>query len=126
MFTLHRSITGEGSTFIIQLFYCSRCRSRKQTFSCTDAVIEEVAGIASLTPCLAKTVRFIAVTDDFDSNKDDGANGLMISLKNMINEAYSMDIGKKIKAQQEQAIKEGQFVGAKPPYGYDDVIIGLN
>ncbi|MFI3215133.1 MAG: recombinase family protein, partial [Eubacteriales bacterium] len=37
---------------------------------------------------------------------------------NMINEAYSMDIGKKIKAQQEQAIKDGQFVGAKPPYGY--------
>ncbi len=63
-------------------------------------------------------VRFIAVTDDFDSNKDDGANGLMISLKNMINEAYSMDIGKKIKAQQEQAIKDGQFVGARPPYGY--------
>lgn len=63
-------------------------------------------------------VRFIAVTDDFDSDKDDGANGLMISLKNMINEAYSMDIGKKIKAQQEQAIKDGQFVGAKPPYGY--------
>ncbi len=63
-------------------------------------------------------VRFIAVTDDFDSDKDDGANGLMISLKNMINEAYSMDIGKKIKAQQEQAIKDGQFVGARMPYGY--------
>ncbi len=64
-------------------------------------------------------VRFISVTDNFDSaNGLEGTDGLMLSLKNMINEAYSMDIGKKIKAQQEQAIKDGQFVGARPPYGY--------
>ena len=66
-----------------------------------------------------RNVRFIAVTDSFDSATDlEGSNGIMLGLKNMINEAYSMDIGKKIKAQQQQAIKDGQFVGARPPYGY--------
>ena len=64
-------------------------------------------------------VRFIAVTDDFDSaNPNSSSSGIMLSLKNMINEAYSMDIGKKVKVQQEQAIKDGQFIGAKSPYGY--------
>ncbi|WP_313530609.1 recombinase family protein [Anaerotignum sp.] len=64
-------------------------------------------------------VRFIAVTDNFDTATDlNGANNIILPLKNMINEAYSMDIAKKIKAQQQQAMKEGQFVGSRPPYGY--------
>lgn len=64
-------------------------------------------------------VRFIAVTDNFDTATDlNGANSILLPLKNMINEAYSMDIAKKIKAQQQQAMKEGQYVGGRPPYGY--------
>lgn len=64
-------------------------------------------------------VRFIAVNDNFDTANDfNNGSGIILPLKNMINEAYSMDIAKKIKAQQQQAMREGQFVGARPPYGY--------
>lgn len=36
----------------------------------------------------------------------------------MINEAYSLDIGRKIKAQARQAMKDGDYIGARAPYGY--------
>jgi DNA invertase Pin-like site-specific DNA recombinase len=63
-------------------------------------------------------VRFVAVTDDFDSSNVNPSDGIMLPLKNMINEAYALDIGKKIKAQQRQAMQAGEYVGARPPYGY--------
>jgi DNA invertase Pin-like site-specific DNA recombinase len=64
-------------------------------------------------------VRFIAVTDQYDSdNPDDVHAGIILPLKNMINEAYALDIGRKIKAQQRQAMKDGEYVGARPLYGY--------
>lgn len=34
----------------------------------------------------------------------------MLPLKNMINEAYSLDIGRKIKAQARQAMKDGDYI----------------
>ncbi|MGL6200401.1 MAG: recombinase family protein [Lachnospiraceae bacterium] len=66
-----------------------------------------------------KGVRFIAVNDDFDSEhiKDSNA-GIMLHLKNLINEAYALDISRKVKAQQNEAMLAGEFVGARPPYGY--------
>lgn len=67
----------------------------------------------------AHNVRFIAINDQYDSNDPDSAHsGILIPLKNMINEAYALDIGKKIKAQQRQAMKDGDFIGSRPPYGY--------
>ena len=64
-------------------------------------------------------VRFIAVNDQYDSaNPDNVHAGIILPLKNMINEAYALDIGRKIKAQQRQAMKDGKFVGSQPPYGY--------
>lgn len=63
-------------------------------------------------------VRFISVNDNFDTDHVNPGDGIMLPLKNMINEAYSLDIGRKIKAQQRQSMKDGQFVGARPPYGY--------
>jgi DNA invertase Pin-like site-specific DNA recombinase len=64
--------------------------------------------------------RFIAVNDDFDSNTADANSGagVILPLKNIINEAYAIDIGRKIKAQQRQAMRDGEYVGARPPYGY--------
>ena len=65
------------------------------------------------------SVRFIAVTDQFDTADADNLHGgIMLPLKNMINEAYALDIGRKIKAQQRQAMQDGEFVGARAPYGY--------
>ncbi|MGI6153817.1 MAG: recombinase family protein [Christensenellaceae bacterium] len=67
----------------------------------------------------AHNVRFISVNDQFDSEDEDGAhNSILLPLKNMINEAYSMDIGRKIKSQIRQTMKEGGFVGGRAPYGY--------
>lgn len=64
-----------------------------------------------------KKVRFIAVNDDYDSAnpKDDG---IMLPLKNMINEAYSLDISKKIRTQAMQSMIAGDYVGGRAPYGY--------
>ncbi len=67
----------------------------------------------------AHHIRFIAVTDQFDTaDADQRHGGIMLPLKNMINEAYALDIGRKIRAQQHQAMLDGKFVGARPPYGY--------
>ena len=68
---------------------------------------------------VTRNIRFIAVTDQFDSSCADQLHGgIMLPLKNMINEAYALDIGRKIKAQAHQAMLDGEFVGARAPYGY--------
>ncbi len=65
----------------------------------------------------ARGVRFIAVTDDVDSA--DGRNtGVMMNLKNMVNEAYALDVGRKIRATVQMNIRNGGFVGSTAPYGY--------
>lgn len=61
-------------------------------------------------------VRFIAVTDDYDSLTDQGS--IMIPIKNMLNEAFVIDLGKKISAAKQQSIQSGVYVGSIPPYGY--------
>lgn len=67
----------------------------------------------------AHNVRFIAVTDQFDTADASSLHGgIMLPLKNMINEAYALDIGRKIKAQARQAMKDGDYIGARAPYGY--------
>lgn len=64
-------------------------------------------------------VRFIAVNDCYDStDKNNAKNGILLPLKNMINEAYALDIGKKIKAQAHQAMLDGEYIGARAPFGY--------
>ncbi len=64
-------------------------------------------------------VRFIAVTDQFDTADPGNLHGgIMLPLKNMVNEAYALDIGRKIKAQARQAMKDGDYIGARAPYGY--------
>ena len=46
------------------------------------------------------------MNDRYDSSSPDHAHdGIIIPLRNMINEAYALDIAKKIKAQQRQAMK---------------------
>jgi len=61
-------------------------------------------------------VRFIAVTDGFDTNDGDG--GILLPLKNMISESYALDISRKCRTVQRQNIQEGRFVGRMAPFGY--------
>ncbi len=64
-------------------------------------------------------IRFISVNDQYDSEgSDNSGSHIIVPLKNMMNEAYAADISRKVRAQQHQAMKEGAFVGGRPPYGY--------
>lgn len=64
-------------------------------------------------------VRFLAVNEQYDSEKaDENGSHILIPLKNMINEAYAADISRKVKSQAHQSMKDGDFIGARPPYGY--------
>ena len=64
-------------------------------------------------------VRFISVNDDYDSETgEDSANHMIVPLKNLINEAAAADISRKVAAQLHQAMRDGEFVGGRPPYGY--------
>lgn len=63
----------------------------------------------------AKGVRYIAIGDNFDSEK---ANNEIAPFKNILNEMYARDISKKIKAAKRQQAKQGSFIGAQTPYGY--------
>lgn len=64
-------------------------------------------------------IRFIAVTDGYDSlNASAAQEGLLVPFKNMVNEAYAKDISKKISGSIEEMQKAGLFVGKFAPYGY--------
>lgn len=64
-------------------------------------------------------IRFIAVNDQYDSeNAEESGNHIIVPLKNMINEAYCADIAKKVRSQAHRAMEDGEFIGARPPYGY--------
>lgn len=64
-------------------------------------------------------VRFIAVNDQYDSEscKNDGSH-ITVPLKNMMNEAVALDISKKVRSSTRQSMLRGEYVGARPPYGY--------
>lgn len=63
--------------------------------------------------------RFIAVNDSYD-NFDPNCNsqGLIVPLKNMINELYAKDISKKSASVLHEKQSRGEFIGAYAPYGY--------
>jgi len=61
-------------------------------------------------------IRFIAITDQYDSNNPE--NTLLLPLMNIINESYSLDISRKMKAVNQQNINDGRFIGRIAPYGY--------
>lgn len=64
-------------------------------------------------------IRFIAVTDCYDSiNPNVTEDGLIVPLKNLINEAYAKDMSKKISSAIDIKQKQGKFIGARAAYGY--------
>lgn len=62
-------------------------------------------------------VRFIAVTDGFDSLEAD-SGGLSVNLRNLANEMYARDIGIKVKSSLAARREAGDYIGGTPPYGY--------
>ena len=63
----------------------------------------------------SKGVRYIALADDFDSEK--GGNDIA-PFKNILNDMYARDISRKIRNAKHQRAKQGLFIGAQTPYGY--------
>jgi DNA invertase Pin-like site-specific DNA recombinase len=62
-------------------------------------------------------IRYIAINDGYDS-VDPNSGGIIVSLKNMVNEHYAIEVGRKIHTTKQLNIKNGCFVGRFPPYGY--------
>lgn len=61
-------------------------------------------------------VRFIAVSDNYDSFKNSG--GIEIGFKNLIHDMYSRDLSKKIKSVKRMYQEKGTYIGGDVPYGY--------
>lgn len=73
--------------------------------------------IERLFPALG--VRFIAINDNYDSlDGKDQADEIIIPFKNLINDAYCRDISVKIRSHLEVKRRNGEFIGAFAPYGY--------
>lgn len=69
----------------------------------------------------AKSVRFIAVNEYYDSLKDDitsSVNSFLVPFKNIINEAFVEDISIRTKTQLEIKRKNGEFISNFAVYGY--------
>lgn len=67
----------------------------------------------------AFSVRFIAITDRYDSlTADQSTTSLVIPVKNFVNDFYCQDISEKIKSHQRVKREKGQFIGAFAVYGY--------
>ncbi len=62
-------------------------------------------------------VRFIAINDNVDTLNDE-PDDLTVSVKNIINEAYSRDISVKTRTALDIKRRSGDFVGAFTVYGY--------
>lgn len=64
-------------------------------------------------------IRFIAVTDGYDSIDSSAADdGLIVPLKNLINEAYAKDMSKKVSTAIGIKQRQGKFIGCRAAYGY--------
>ncbi len=64
-------------------------------------------------------VRFIALTDNFDSQSaDNSTKSLVVPVKNFINDSYCRDISQKVKSSQKAKREQGKFIGSFAVYGY--------
>ena len=64
-------------------------------------------------------VRFIALTDNFDSQTaDNSIKSFVLPVKNFINDSYCRDISQKVRSSQKAKRQQGKFIGAFAVYGY--------
>ena len=64
-------------------------------------------------------VRFISINDSIDStNTKNYSDGLIVSFKNLLNDAYARDISIKTRSQLEMKRKMGDFISPFAVYGY--------
>lgn len=63
-------------------------------------------------------VRFVSVTDGFDTVNGDGAEAMVVSFKNLVNDVYAKDISRKIISAFRTKQRNGEYIGLVAPYGY--------
>lgn len=62
-------------------------------------------------------VRLVCISDGYDSRE--GMPGSMEgSIRNLMNEWYARDIGRKVRLAKKQKKREGNYLGSVPPYGF--------
>ena len=63
-------------------------------------------------------VRFIAITDDYDSSRKEDQENISVPLKNMVNAMYAKDMSKKILAAKDAQRRNGNVTLSKVAFGY--------
>ena len=63
-------------------------------------------------------VRFIAITDDYDSSRKEDRENISVPIKNMVNAMYAKDMSKKILAAKEARQRSGNITLSKVAFGY--------
>lgn len=64
-------------------------------------------------------VRFIAITDGYDSNDHIGTTGgIEIAFKSLLYDMYSKDLSEKMRSSLLVRRKRGDFIGPRAPFGY--------
>ena len=78
--------------------------------------IESGRYIEKIFPMLG--IRFIAVTDGYDSQNEDMGSDMIVPFKNLINDAYCRDISIKIRSHMDIKRRNGEYIGPFAAYGY--------
>lgn len=65
-----------------------------------------------------KHIRFISVNEHYDSFEESHCSWIFFAFQNIMNDYYSRDISKKVKAALKTKKKQGLFMGNVAPYGY--------
>lgn len=63
-------------------------------------------------------VRFIAVTDNFDSSRPEDMDDITVPVRNMVNAMYAKDASRKIRAVRQGIMERGERFRNSPPLGY--------
>lgn len=75
----------------------------------------------------AFSVRFIALTDQFDSlSADQNELSLIVPVKNFVNDSFARDISGKVRSHQKVKRENGEYIGAFAVYGYKKSIRNKN
>ncbi|WP_294472020.1 recombinase family protein [uncultured Ruminococcus sp.] len=63
-------------------------------------------------------IRFIAIGDDVDTDKENMDLDLMLPMKNLFNDFFPLDVSRKTRQAFKTKAEHGEFIGTFAPYGY--------
>ena len=72
--------------------------------------------IETIFPLL--NVRFLAITDNFDSTRESDMSSISVPVKNIVNAMYAKDYSRKQEVFREMCKKTARVMGINAPYGY--------